>query len=198
MARGLADLGVLANLIPEDGYVHGAWAIVFLDHADHAHALAYHDLTPEGYPQSKVFVKTTLADGGNIAVSSPMQILGGTLGGTGTITVDGTVAEGRGGKIESAGGAPGELERDLAQRLEAEQRDHRGGSFTGVAHRLEDVRRAAAAGQHDQHVAPARLDRELQREDPVVAFVVGPGHEVCAYCLLPRPSDVRLQGLRER
>ena len=44
-----------------EGYMHGCWAIVFLDHADHAHSLAYHDLTPEGYPQSKVFVKTTLA-----------------------------------------------------------------------------------------------------------------------------------------
>ena len=51
--------GTPAKLIKADGFVRGCWAMVFLNHADHPHSLGYHDLTPEGYPQSKVFVTTT-------------------------------------------------------------------------------------------------------------------------------------------
>src|SRR2546430_4462322 len=51
-----------ANLVKTTGFKKGAWAIVFLDNADQPGALAYHDLTPDGLPQSKVFVKTTLDD----------------------------------------------------------------------------------------------------------------------------------------
>ena len=52
--------GTPAKLIKSKGFVKGAWAMVFLDNADQPGALAYHDLTPNGLPQSKVFVKTTL------------------------------------------------------------------------------------------------------------------------------------------
>ena len=37
------------------------WWVVFLDDSDQANALAYHDLTNEGLPISKVFVKTILS-----------------------------------------------------------------------------------------------------------------------------------------
>jgi len=36
----------------------GSWWLVFLDNSDQAGALAYHDLTNDGLPISKVFVKT--------------------------------------------------------------------------------------------------------------------------------------------
>src|SRR5215470_14446374 len=52
--------GTPAKLVRSTGFLQGAWALVFLDDADEANALAYHDLTPEGLPQSKVFVRTTL------------------------------------------------------------------------------------------------------------------------------------------
>ena len=38
------------------------WWLVFLDNSDQAGALAYHDLTNQGLPLSKVFVKTILSD----------------------------------------------------------------------------------------------------------------------------------------
>jgi len=52
----------------------GAWAIVFLDSADVANALGYHDVTPEGFPLSKVFVKTTLAAGERISVTASHEL----------------------------------------------------------------------------------------------------------------------------
>ena len=55
--------GTPARLVRSKGFVKGAWAMVFLDDADQPGALAYHDLTPDGLPQSKVFVKTTRAIG---------------------------------------------------------------------------------------------------------------------------------------
>lgn len=38
----------------------GAWWLVLLDNSDQAGALGYHDLTPEGMPMGKVFVKTDM------------------------------------------------------------------------------------------------------------------------------------------
>lgn len=46
----------------------GLWWSVFLDDSDQAGALAYHDLTNEGLPIAKTFVKTLLADGASISV----------------------------------------------------------------------------------------------------------------------------------
>ena len=59
-----------AKLVKSKGYVKGAWAMVFLDNADQQGALAYHDLTPDGLPQSKVFVKTTLDNHDLVSVSA--------------------------------------------------------------------------------------------------------------------------------
>jgi hypothetical protein len=47
---------------------------VFLDDSDQASALAYHDLTDEGLPISKVFVKTILADNGSVSVGATHEI----------------------------------------------------------------------------------------------------------------------------
>src|SRR5712664_1196126 len=67
--------GTPAKLVKSKGYVKGAWAMVFLDNADQPGALAYHDLTPGGLPLSKVFVKTTLADGELVSVSASHELV---------------------------------------------------------------------------------------------------------------------------
>ena len=67
--------GTPARLIRSRGFVKGAWAMVFLDNADQPGALAYHDLTPDGLPQSKVFVKTTLANHDLVSVSASHELV---------------------------------------------------------------------------------------------------------------------------
>ena len=52
----------------------GSWWVVFLDSSDAPGALAYHDLTNEGLPLSKVFVKTILADKANISVGATHEL----------------------------------------------------------------------------------------------------------------------------
>jgi hypothetical protein len=52
--------GTPAKLVKATKPSSGAWTIVFLDDADTEEALGYHDLTKDGLPLSKVFVKTTL------------------------------------------------------------------------------------------------------------------------------------------
>ena len=49
------------QLYPSKVPPSGSWWVVFLDDSDQAGALAYHDLTSEGLPISKIFVKTILA-----------------------------------------------------------------------------------------------------------------------------------------
>jgi len=67
--------GTPAKLVKSKGYVKGAWAMVFLDNADQPGALAYHDLTPDGLPQSKVFVKTTLDNHDLVSVSASHELV---------------------------------------------------------------------------------------------------------------------------
>ncbi len=67
--------GAPANLITTADFQQGAWAIVFLDNADQPGALAYHDLTPDGLPESKVFVKTTLANNDLVSVSASHELV---------------------------------------------------------------------------------------------------------------------------
>ena len=50
------------------------WWVVFLDDSDQAGALAYHDLTDEGLPISKVFVKTLAASKSSISVGATHEI----------------------------------------------------------------------------------------------------------------------------
>src|SRR5690242_11050047 len=52
----------------------GTWWVVFLDDSDQAGALAYHDLTNDGLPLSKVFVKTILADRASVSVGATQEI----------------------------------------------------------------------------------------------------------------------------
>ena len=67
--------GTPAKLVKSKGFVRDCWAMVFIDHADHAHSLAYHDVTPEGLPQAKVFVKTTLAEGKHVSVAASHELV---------------------------------------------------------------------------------------------------------------------------
>jgi len=55
--------GTPAKIVKSRGFLKGAWALVFLDDSDHAKALAYHNLTPDGLPVAKVFVKDVVRDG---------------------------------------------------------------------------------------------------------------------------------------
>lgn len=52
----------------------GTWWLVFLDDSDQAGALAYHDLTNEGLPISKVFVKTLQADNASVSVGATHEL----------------------------------------------------------------------------------------------------------------------------
>jgi hypothetical protein len=52
----------------------GSWWIVFLDDSDQANALAYHDLTNDGLPISKVFVKTILAGKSSVSVGATHEM----------------------------------------------------------------------------------------------------------------------------
>ncbi len=56
-----------------------AWHCAFLDNADQAGALGYHDQTAHGLPIGKVFVKTTMSDGGLWTVTGSHE-LGEMLG----------------------------------------------------------------------------------------------------------------------
>jgi hypothetical protein len=67
--------GTPANLVKTTGFQPGAWAMIFLDNADQAGALAYHDLTPDGFPEAKVFVKTTLANNDLVSVSASHELV---------------------------------------------------------------------------------------------------------------------------
>jgi hypothetical protein len=46
------------------------WQLVYFDNADTANALGYHDLTKDGQPVAKIFVKTTLADKQLVSVTA--------------------------------------------------------------------------------------------------------------------------------
>jgi hypothetical protein len=52
----------------------GSWWVVFLDDSDQAGALAYHDLTNEGLPISKVFVKSILSDKSSVSVGATHEL----------------------------------------------------------------------------------------------------------------------------
>ena len=67
--------GTPAKLVKTNGFVKRTWAMVFLDTADVQGALAYHDLTPDGLPLSKVFVKTTLQNGDKVSVSASHELV---------------------------------------------------------------------------------------------------------------------------
>jgi hypothetical protein len=67
--------GTSAQLVKSTGYVTGAWALIFLDDADQPGALAYHDLTPDGLPQSKVFVRTLAGSGETVSGAASHELV---------------------------------------------------------------------------------------------------------------------------
>ena len=67
--------GTPARLVKTTGFRKGAWALVFLDSADQANALAYHELTPDGFPLSKVFVKTIAEAGASLTVATSHELV---------------------------------------------------------------------------------------------------------------------------
>ena len=66
--------GTPARLVQTRGFEKGAWALALLDSADVANALGYHDLTPDGLPLSKVFVRTTLDAGQKVSVTASHEL----------------------------------------------------------------------------------------------------------------------------
>jgi hypothetical protein len=67
--------GTPAKLFKSTGFQKNKWAMVFLDNADQPGALAYHDLTPDGLPLSKVFVKTTIQNGDLVSISASHELV---------------------------------------------------------------------------------------------------------------------------
>jgi hypothetical protein len=67
--------GTPAKLVQSNDFISGAWAVVFLDDADAANALAYHELTPEGLPISKVFVRTIQGAQQSLSVSASHELV---------------------------------------------------------------------------------------------------------------------------
>lgn len=64
-----------AKLVRTTGFIEGAWAMVFLDDADQPGALAYHDLTPDGWPLAKVFVRTSIQNGDQVSVAASHELV---------------------------------------------------------------------------------------------------------------------------
>src|ERR1041384_4014014 len=50
------------------------WRFIYFDDADEAGALGYHDLTDEGQPLTKVFVRTTVAAGEAVSVTASHEL----------------------------------------------------------------------------------------------------------------------------
>jgi len=67
--------GTHAKLVKAKEMLPGKWAMVFLDHADHARSLAHHDLTHEGLPLARVFVKTTLKSKNLVSVAASHELV---------------------------------------------------------------------------------------------------------------------------
>jgi hypothetical protein len=67
--------GTPATLIRTNDFQVGKWAMVFLDTADAPGALAYHDLTPDGFPLAKVFVKTILDAKSSLSVAASHELV---------------------------------------------------------------------------------------------------------------------------
>jgi hypothetical protein len=62
--------GTPAKLVKAAKPLPSAWTLVFLDDADTPRALGYHDLTKDGLPLAKIFVKSTLEIGDKVSVTA--------------------------------------------------------------------------------------------------------------------------------
>lgn len=52
----------------------GRWGLVFLDDTDRQNNLGYHDLTPDGLPLGKVFIRDVLKYGGKVSVTASHEL----------------------------------------------------------------------------------------------------------------------------
>lgn len=66
--------GTPCHLVLTDGPLPGKWWMVFLDTADAPGALAYHDVTNDGLPLSKVFVETIRQAGASLTVAATHEL----------------------------------------------------------------------------------------------------------------------------
>jgi hypothetical protein len=66
--------GTPGKLLKSTGFLKGAWAIVFLDSARDAALEGYHDVTPEGLPMSKVFVRNILKQKDQVSVAASHEL----------------------------------------------------------------------------------------------------------------------------
>lgn len=69
--------GTPAEVVPWQGPAPipaGGWALVFLDDADQADAEGYHETTPDGFPQGRVFVATTQSAGDKVSVTASHEL----------------------------------------------------------------------------------------------------------------------------
>lgn len=66
--------GTPAVLSIAKDFVAGTWALLLLDDPDVANAYGYHDMTPDGFPLSKVFVKTCLQYGELVSVTASHEV----------------------------------------------------------------------------------------------------------------------------
>ena len=66
--------GTPAKLVKSTGFLKGAWAMAFLDRASDADLEGYHDVTPEGLPMAKVFVRTTLKQKDKVSVAASHEL----------------------------------------------------------------------------------------------------------------------------
>ncbi|HUO99750.1 MAG TPA: hypothetical protein VMU01_13845, partial [Rhizomicrobium sp.] len=55
------------------------WLFLYLDDADQADALGYHDITKNGQPVTKVFVKTTIEAGDKVSVTACHELFEMTI-----------------------------------------------------------------------------------------------------------------------
>jgi len=67
--------GTPAKLVKSTGFLKGAWAMVFLETSREAGMEGYHDVTPEGLPMAKVFVKTTLKQKDKVSVAASHELV---------------------------------------------------------------------------------------------------------------------------
>jgi len=70
--------GTPAKLIRGTDFLKGAWAIKFVNDADHflgGQTEAYHHLTPHGLPLAKVFVRTTILHGDLVSMSASHELV---------------------------------------------------------------------------------------------------------------------------
>jgi hypothetical protein len=63
-----------AILVNTPAIIPGTWAMVFMNDSDVANALGYHDLTADGFPLSKIFVRTTLSAGEKVSVTASHEL----------------------------------------------------------------------------------------------------------------------------